>query len=99
MKKNSKKLNPVNVSEIDSVLNENGGIKEYRLVVTFETIDGKPPHARGASTKVNVTPLKNKNGFQAEYRFPESVMKRGMENVLRFKTELMFQINKDENTK
>lgn len=89
-------LKPIKVSEIAPVFNEKGGLKEWSLTVVFDKIDGEPPHARGARD-INVKLLKN--GLEAEYRFPESVMKRGAEHALRFKTQIMFQMGKDANTK
>ena len=95
MEKNKNALKPIKVSEIYPVYDEKGYIKEYKLTVVFDNVNGNPPHARGA----NVSVISSNNVIQAEYRFPESVMKRGAEHVLRFKTQLMFQLGKDANIK
>jgi len=93
---------PIKVSEIVPVFNDKGGLKEWRLTVLFEKIipfektNNEPPHARGAR---DISVKLSQNRIEAEYRFPESVMKRGAEHALRFKTQLLFQMGKDENIK
>lgn len=86
MKKND--LKPVTVSEIDPIYNTKGIVTEWKVTVTFDK-DVVPPHARGGymyKQKVvgNLMPV--------EYRFRDSVMKRGMENVLMFHKEMMSKL-------
>lgn len=89
MKKEKNILKPVEVSEIDPILNSRGIVTEWKVVVTFDK-DVVPPHARGGY--VNKQQVVG-NVMPVEYRFRDSVMKRGMENVLMFQREMMSRLS------
>ena len=96
MNKDNMFLTPVDVSAINPVYDKDGRITEWGLTVTYNSKDVVPPHVKGA----RVTDVKNSDKKTlAEYRFPESVMKQGLERAWLFRDAVLKQIARQEETR
>lgn len=87
MKQQSNYLHPMAVSALEPVFDKNGHITEWGLTVTFKS-DVEAPHAKGA--RINVKKLGNQT--QAEYKFAESVMQKGLEQAWAFREAMLTQL-------
>jgi len=81
-------MKPISVSSINPVYDAKGCITEWGVTVTFQGLNIKPPHARGA----RVSAKNVEKNTSAEYLFAESVMKQGLERVWSFREAMLRQI-------
>lgn len=81
-------IKPIDISPIEVVLNEKGHVSGWKLVVTFDNQNIKPPHAKGSRVSVE----KVKKVLRAKYEFSESVMGRGLEHAFLFGEAMLKQI-------
>ncbi|MFQ6703778.1 MAG: hypothetical protein ACLRFP_01690 [Alphaproteobacteria bacterium] len=88
MDKNDLRLRPTDVSQIGAIYDTKGRITGWTLTVTFDSKNIVPPHARGA--RFSVKPMENST--QVEYKFPESVMREGIQRAWLFKEAIEKQI-------
>ena len=96
MNKDNILLTPVDVSAIDPVYDKDGRITEWGLTVTYNSKDVVPPHVKGA--RVNNVKSVDKNTL-AEYHFPESVMKQGLERAWLFRDAVLKQIARQQESR
>jgi len=97
MKKEQNYSLPAMVSDINPVYDSNKHLESWKLELSFNASAILPPRAKGG----RIHAIQSGAKTVVEYRFPESVMKRGIENALRFQTEMLGKSLKkqNENTK
>ena len=88
MDKNDLVLHPTKVSQISPVFDIRGCVSEWAVTVTFNNKDMVPPRASGARFSVK----KLENTTQVEYKFPESVLRQGLERAWLFRDAMKKQI-------
>lgn len=96
MNKDNVVFRPIDVSAINPVYDNDGRITEWGLTVTYDNKDVVPPHVKGA--RVNNVKSADKKTL-AEYHFPESVMKQGLERAWLFRDALLKQIARQEESR
>ena len=96
MNKDGVFLKPVNISEIKPVYDAKGQLIEWGLTVTYNNQDIVPPRVKGA--RVDGVKNSDKNTL-AEYRFPESVMKQGLERAWLFRDAVLKQIARQQESR
>ena len=90
-------LHPTKVSQISPVFDIRGCVSEWAVTVTFNNKNIVPPRASGARFSVKCM----ENSTQVEYKFPESVLRQGLERAWLFRDAMEKQIARlnNENTK
>ena len=90
-------LHPTEVSQISAVYDTKGHITDWKLTVTFNNKNIVPPRASGARFSVKCM----ENSTQVEYKFPESILREGIQHAWLFKEAMEKQIARlnNENTK
>ena len=96
MNKDSIILTPIDVSAINPIYDQDGHITEWGLTVTYNNRDVVPPRVKGA--RVNNVKISGKKTL-AEYHFPESVMKQGLERAWLFRDALLKQIDRQQESR